>query len=819
MDIKVNEDRCTNISTIEAGYEYENLAYKINFKFPDYLNQFNKLIEFEYGDTKTYDALLNDEYIFKDNITRYSIVACQIVFAKSVGDEEVQVYKTNIFYVKFGNSINADKNIDPSDENINVLNTLISEVNSLKNELTLTIEEVNKNEEIRNEKVDTAIATIKDLTDEYNTNAENKTNEFNSNASTKTNEYNDNTTTKLSEYNTNANSKVEEYNSNATQKTNTFNENATTQTETFNNNATSKTNDFNSNASSKTDEFNTNYEEKLESINEASTSIEQERVISDGKYAHALKTQVEDIEQIQVYAENPEVENLVIRGAELTQKTREGYNLVDFKSPDEIYVSDFNFQNDILTITSSSGTFRQIIYDITNLMLANAGKVLSFWYSNIDFSQGKSPAVQITLTKNDNTKSYTQLLSASLVKSNFNIPDNISEYSSLKLGILCNNTSESSNASITIIKPMLLIGIEEKPYEEYGASPSLDYPSEIQVAKEQNISIEGKNKCRGWMNTTSTAVYGNAFLIKADLKPNTKYTISFLTPTFKAEYYRAEELTSNWFTVINNGKRQSYTFTTKADISNAYKEYNGEYGYILFKNAIATPSPANFSDVMLVKGDTDVPYEPYYRHDVNIPLTNNSIGNYFDVIDRENKVQDKVIQELILTGNENYNFDDVENGIYQYSITPAKKPIYINDSIIRVMSNYFKGVGQNGSWNIDNSITLNTSNIRFMTSQYTTVEDFKAKIKELYEAGKPVKIYYVPETIDKIPLSEEIKQELNKFKLYDDLNNVLIDKGSLSFKYNKSLSKELEEKDEMIDNLLTRVQVLEQAQVNSVGGN
>lgn len=186
MDIKVNEDRCTNISTIEAGYEYENLAYKINFKFPDYLNQFNKLIEFEYGDTKTYDALLNDEYIFKDNITRYSIVACQIVFTKSVGDEEVQVYKTNIFYVKFGNSINADKEIDPSDENINVLNTLISEVNSLKNELTLTIEEVNKNEEIRNEKVDTAIATIKDLTDEYNTNAENKTNEFNSNAQEKT---------------------------------------------------------------------------------------------------------------------------------------------------------------------------------------------------------------------------------------------------------------------------------------------------------------------------------------------------------------------------------------------------------------------------------------------------------------------------------------------------------------------------------------------------------------------------------------------------------------------------------------------------------
>lgn len=186
MSIKVNENRCTDVSTIKAGYEYENLAYTISFEFPDYLNEFNKVIEFEYDGTKTYDALLDNKYTFKDNITRNPIVACQVVFTKSINDENIQVYKTNIFYVKFDDSINADKEIDPSDEDISILNTLLEEVNSLKNELTLTIEEVNKNEEIRNEKVDTAIATIKDLTDEYNTNAENKTNEFNSNAQEKT---------------------------------------------------------------------------------------------------------------------------------------------------------------------------------------------------------------------------------------------------------------------------------------------------------------------------------------------------------------------------------------------------------------------------------------------------------------------------------------------------------------------------------------------------------------------------------------------------------------------------------------------------------
>ena len=371
---------------------------------------------------------------------------------------------------------------------------------------------------------------------------------YNENATQKTNEYDTNANRKLTAYNDNATQKTEEYNSNATSKVSEYNMNASTQIETFNNNATIKTN-----------AFNDNYDEKMQAINEASTSIEAERKISDSKYARALKTPVTDVSSTQIYAENDIVDDLVINGVELTQ----------------------------------------------------------------------------VVTEN---------------------------------------------------------------------SPSLDNPSEVKVASEQNITINETN--------------------------------------------------------------------------------------------------------------------------ITIPLTNSSIGQYADTIDRENKVQDKVIQELILTGNENYNFDNVEKGIYQYRITPAKKPLYINDSIIRAMSNYFKGVGRYNSWNIDNSITTNMSDIRFMTSQYTTVEDFKVKIKELYNAGTPVKVYYVAETPTKNSLQEEIQTALSNFKLYQDLNNVAIDGGSMSFIYNKSLSKTIEEmqdeiksKDNLIQNLTTRVEALEKAQVDNVGGN
>ena len=133
MRIKIDENRCTSKDTIKAGYIYENLAYVLEFEFPDYLNNFNKIIEFEYGNEKTYDALVNNKYTFKSNITKYPIVACQIVFTKSVENQEIQVYKTNKFYVKFDESINADKTINPEDEDISVLDSLINEVNIVLN--------------------------------------------------------------------------------------------------------------------------------------------------------------------------------------------------------------------------------------------------------------------------------------------------------------------------------------------------------------------------------------------------------------------------------------------------------------------------------------------------------------------------------------------------------------------------------------------------------------------------------------------------------------------------------------------------------------
>lgn len=525
--------------------------------------------------------------------------------------------------------------------------------------------------------------------------------EFNSNASTKTNEYNSNTTTKLQEYNTNANTKIEEYNSNATQKTNTFNGNATTQIETFNNNATSKTNDFNSNASTKTDEFNTNYEEKLESINEASTSIEQERVISDGKYARALKTPVTDVESTQIYAENDVVDDLIINGVELKQVVTENSPSLD--NPSEIQIaSEQNIQickNNYLNTTQ-----------IANENFSNGGLTVATDENGI-FTVNGTHSEQVNIN-------FTNL--------NFNIKEN------------------------QVIKLIPLDG---------------------------NVNYQGNI-----LNCINLILCNKEWKTLALLNLNS----SLITSSDTVKYFQVR--------FIIPVQQSSITYT------------NFKFG------------------IMVINADDNIQdYHTYYGTNITIPLINSAIGQHADTIDRENNVQNKVIQELTLTGDENWNAAGSNDATNVFSIS-------LNYSVENYtgLCNFLK-TGVSG--NAEKFTPLGTSlYISVNKTRASTVEEFKALLAQLYSSGNPLKVYLVRVSPTKNPLSEEAQTALSNLKLYQDLNNVAIDGGSMSFIYNKSLPKTIEEmqdeiksKDNLIQNLTKRVEALEKAQIDNVtedlGGN
>lgn len=554
------------------------------------------------------------------------------------------------------------------------------------------------------------------------------------------------------------------------------------------------------------DDIEADKNETLEAKEEVENSLENERIISDKRYARALKTKVEDVEQTQIYAENDVVDDLVIRGAELTQTVTE-------QSENIILLEDYPTTNNNgidVTIKDNKITLNGTATADINLQLPIkykskgiiTGDMCLGYITSGDLSNGNGNITLYSTTSGKNIGLYFPKVTNSplLNYAHRNVEDFQINY--INLYIAKNGVADNIVIDFTLANVASLdAGISFTPN-----SPSLDFPSEVQVANEQNIQI-----CQ--MNLFNGIIYGNTPILRVI---TTDFIMFDSTKDLKVIGLPDKSvLEGNGYKTLQlytdkNTKIKSISTANDNIIINSSEIPEGvKYLNIVSLSRFKTYEEMNnyiSSNKLFVHQSTnEEEYQNYNGVNITIPLTNTAIGEYFDVIDRENKKQDKVIQELILTGNENYNFNNVENGIYQYSIIPVKKPIYINDSIIRAMSNYFKGVGRDGSWNIDNSITTNMSNIRFMTSQYTTVEDFKVKIKELYQAGTPVKIYYVAETSTPEPLSEEVKQELDKFKLYDGLNNISIDNGTLSFKYNKSLLKVLEEKDEKIDDLQSQI--------------
>lgn len=214
------------------------------------------------------------------------------------------------------------------------------------------------------------------------------------------------------------------------------------------------------------------------------------------------------------------------------QETREGYNLVDFSNIISIYKANATFKNDILTVTSDKvNGYANCSYDISDLITNNPGKILRFECEEYNFSNGNKPDVQILIENNDDTKTYFTLLNYHGTFNNYTIPDDVSNIKTARIRIVVNNTTNDGIYSISITKPMLLFGTEQKLYEAYGASPSLEFPAKIHSLGDDknlfdiNSHIELNGQYRGYVNgniSNNTNFSG----LKVPVKPKKEYIIS-----------------------------------------------------------------------------------------------------------------------------------------------------------------------------------------------------------------------------------------------------------------------------------------------------
>lgn len=153
------------------------------------------------------------------------------------------------------------------------------------------------------------------------------------------------------------------------------------------------------------------------------------------------------------------------------------------------------------------------------------------------------------------------------------------------------------------------------------------------------------------------------------------------------------------------------------------------------------------------------------------------IGDYVDNFIKQNNkwYEQHYIKELILTGEEEWS-QSLLNSFPTFLLTIRTNMIKGKDGLC----NYFKIY--NSVWQLDlegiefYDIHLNDFKFRInlgSNSEITTLEAWKAKVQELYNAGTPIKVYYVLATPKLIECTEEqtqILEQLNNLYLYEGIN-------------------------------------------------
>ncbi len=332
------------------------------------------------------------------------------------------------------------------------------------------------------QKCENTISEIKDMTEKYNTNAEEKTKIFDNNVNNQISDFNTNANSKMTTFNENVQSKLDDFNNNAQVKTAEFNkakEDTENKLTEFNNNIEAKTSEFNENAKNKTEEFNTN----AESYSKRITSNEAKITELETENAELKK----DIEAVSLLGE-AEGESIALKDSsgarfkkiELSgnskQETREGYNNLDTSK---------------LTTTESSGI--TAIYQESGKIRLNgtSSGIANFYIKNLNKTlKAGTYTVKTNLTSTElNGIIFKDVNNVSILPGAANL-----KTATIENDVVLSYVLIQIRNGITLndfdLEIMLYQGNENKEYEPYGAMPSLDYPSEIEAVGNNSIKKE-----------------------------------------------------------------------------------------------------------------------------------------------------------------------------------------------------------------------------------------------------------------------------------------------------------------------------------------
>ena len=351
-----------------------------------------------------------------------------------------------------------------------------------------------------------------------------------------------------------------------------------------------------------------------------------------------------------------------------------------------------------------------------------------------------------------------------------------------------------------VFKPKLEEGIVATPYSTYGMG---------------NVEIDAVNRNFLYYTNKNQTIKGIDYTINQDKSIKvkgtaTEYSDFYLRGT-ATQYEDIGFVGTFKISGCNSGNSNKYMlYVVKKDRFGRLKYYQNVAGNTkliisegdTLRIFIRVLTGITVDDVIYpmlrVFTDTDNSYIEAKKQTAIMPIQQEMLeGDY--VAD----VEHHEWGEYMLTGNEtNISISGSVNGITQFNIN---KIVYKNPNTeeITARSNYFLGVKWDKSWTIDNCICNTTDgySIRIMTSEYTTVEDFKAGLKSKYDAGTPVIIYYKLAKPLNLELTAEQKA-IRDTKLYTYKNITNIDVSDELASIDVTYKKDLET---MFNNIIKQI--------------
>ena len=838
MKITIYQNREVYKEESKIGNDSENKVETLEFEFPEEYEDFTKYIEFQIKGEKYTDIIENNKYEITRAIAKQGKIKTQVVLRKSI-ENDVLVFKSNVFELNVSKSINATENIP--DE----YPTWADNLTTLKQNLEKSEQERVTSEEARIEaekqreetftqmeqSVEDAVKEIADKKADYNQNALEKTNEYNELTEQKTNAFNSNTEIKTNNFNQNYTEKTTVFDTDVTTKMNEFNTNATNKTTEFNNNAKSKTETFNSIVEQKETELENLAEEKINEYNQVSAELtaKVEQVQAENESLKAENKLIkEQIPSASASGNSIHVEDSgtldfdwKIKGGH-KQATREGYNLfqINFasKTVGGVTIVTNEDKSIVANGTMTAAWLNFIQYDITDKL--EDLETYTIWQKN--YATGISGIyLQIRQIEIENPTKFVDYHSASK-KVTFTVDKSKYKYTAI---LQTAGKTETFNNYTNAY--MLYKGTEDKPYEQYGVSPSPDYPSEIETVN-GSVEVDVVNKN---LLDMKNAKGGESAGITCTMNKDGSYkyvgtaTSKIINVWLLGGYNRGEVLFSLVpGTYYIDGVHLFYKNIEIADVSKKNIFTFTETQYVTGVRALSATIGETYNKTVypiVTLSDTATDFVEHQSQTAIMPVQQEMLeGDY--VADVEYHEWGK----YVFTGEENYvKSSGYSDDKYFCGYIEKALPGLNMKGGSAAYCTHFKRFGMYN--NILNEECINITiqfHVRILASHLTenSAEAFKSWLKSQYEAGTPVTIYYKLAKPLNLELTAEQKsirdtklytyKNITNISLSDELASIDVTyKKDLETEHNK-LQKEIDEIKQLISTTETSALLLDNLQ-------